>query len=483
MNILKNADLFGVPFIQSIDQKQSKYQSIFGGILSLIIFSSSLGYAIWILYLWQTKQMNPKISTSKYATDYSTLDLNQDFIKIYYWKYDNNLIDPFKTKILLPLVIYNRQNQLTQPQLITNNIVSSYGNTYIPKIELGFSKIDGEMYTSGQMYIQIVLCSEVYLSPDEKCASKELIEEFFKQSSNIIVIQIYSTSLNSRDGSEQVGLQEFYIQIEERFCYTMNTFLETNLYELQDDFLFGTSQFKEFISGAVVQTQTSSSEYCYKAFNNDALSIIYLGMNGNQMQTIFEYPRIGDILANIGSIVSLLFMSKYIIIMLNQYSLKQSIIKEMISYYYPQFKNVCITKNWRQKIVMVKINQTVVDIKEFIKFYDKAQKQMIQKLSYLNLLYEISRLYFIIRSSKCREELYKSHHIGIKMNFNAINELDGIFNYKSICSLQSSRDNILLNEDDADILSLSKKGLENCCNIIPEEIFNEIDFYITNKIV
>lgn len=54
--------------------------------------------------------MNPKISTSKYATDYSTLDLNQDFIKIYYWKYDNNLIDPFKTKILLPLVIYNRQN-------------------------------------------------------------------------------------------------------------------------------------------------------------------------------------------------------------------------------------------------------------------------------------------------------------------------------------------------------------------------------------
>lgn len=45
-------------------------------------------------------------------------------------------------------------------------------------------------------------------------------------------------------------------------------------------------------------------------------------MNGNQMKTIFEYPRIGDILANIGSIISLLFMSKYVIIILNQYSLK-----------------------------------------------------------------------------------------------------------------------------------------------------------------
>lgn len=44
-------------------------------------------------------------------------------------------------------------------------------------------------------------------------------------------------------------------------------------------------------------------------------------MYGNQMKTIFEYPRAGDIFANIGSIVSLLFMIKYIIIFLNQYSL------------------------------------------------------------------------------------------------------------------------------------------------------------------
>lgn len=41
---------------------------------------------------------------------------------------------------------------------------------------------------------------------------------------------------------------------------------------------------------------------------------------------------------------------------------------------------------------------------------------MNPKLSYINLLYEMSRIYFIIRSFKCREELKKSHSIGIKID-------------------------------------------------------------------
>ncbi|CAD8107912.1 unnamed protein product [Paramecium primaurelia] len=476
MNILKNLDLFGVPF-------ESKYKSIFGGILSLVTILASLAYAIWIFYLWQTKQMNPKISNSKYVSDYSSLDLNKDFIRLYYWQYDENLIDPFQAKILLPLVIYNRQNQLTSPQVINTTSVTSYGNTYIPKIELGFTKIDGEIYTSEEMYIQIVMCSEIYLQPDEKCASPDLTEQFFKQSSNLVVMQIYSTTLDSRDGSEQIGLQEFYIQIEQQFCYTMNTFLETNLYELQDYFLFGTSKYKEYISGAVVQTQTSSSEYCYKTFNNNAISLVYIGMNGNQMKTIFEYPRAGDIFANIGSIVSLLFMIKYIIIILNQYALNQKIITELIYFYYPEFKNICITKNWRYNITMVKINQKEVDIKEYMKFYNKVQQQMQQKLCYLNLLFEISRLYFIIRSFKYREELYKSHSVGIKMNLNLNKEFDFIDNYNSISSAKSNLQSIVLNEDDADLISLTRRRPQNNFDCIPEEIINENDFYNTNKIV
>lgn len=40
-------------------------------------------------------------------------------------------------------------------------------------------------------------------------------------------------------------------------------------------------------------------------------------MKGNQLKTIFEYPNAGDLFANIGSIVSILFMVRHIIVFFN----------------------------------------------------------------------------------------------------------------------------------------------------------------------
>ena len=58
-------------------------------------------------------------------------------------------------------------------------------------------------------------------------------------------------------------------------------------------------------------------------------------MKGNQVKTTLEYPNAGDLLANIGSIVSVLFMVRHIIVFFNSYYLNEKIINDMISYYYP----------------------------------------------------------------------------------------------------------------------------------------------------
>ncbi|CAK65579.1 unnamed protein product (macronuclear) [Paramecium tetraurelia] len=210
---------------------------------------------------------------------------------------------------------------------------------------------------------------------------------------------------------------------------TKNTFYKsiyicvgTNLFELQKYFLFGTSEYKGYIVDAQIQTQTNSFEYCQKAYQNDVIGAVYLGMRGTQEKTILEYPRLGDLLANIGSIVSILFMFKYMIMYLNEFYLNQKVLEELISFYYPEFKKIEIKKNWFGKIVQVRFNQ--------MKFFDKASKQMQQKLSYLNLLYEISRLYFVIRSSKFRNEFYKSHQIGIKDQFSLVQR------YRDACQLK-----------------------------------------------
>ncbi|CAD8074806.1 unnamed protein product [Paramecium sonneborni] len=484
LNILRTADFFGAPFVQQIDPKQSIYKSAFGGLVTLLICSASLGYAIWVLYQWQNNQLSPKISNSMYVSDFSLLDLNYDAIKLYYWRFGENQIDPFESKILLPLVMYTTNFSFTelQPINVSNQTSFDESKFYIPRMSLAFQNISGEIFTTSEMYIQIVRCQEIYLKENEKCASDELTEQFFQQPLNTIIVQVHYKQLNSRDGSEQNSLQEFYIQIEKQNCYTLNTFLQSNFYEVQDSFLFGFSRNLEYINGAFIQPQTNSLEFCKQAYGNDVLGLIYIVMKGNQIKTIFEYPHAGDLLANIGSIVSVLFMIKHVIIIFNEYYLNKKILNELIQFYYPEFKNIIIKRNWRFKMVKVLLNSYEVDVKEFKLFYKKVQTQMQTKLSYLNLLYEMSRIYFIIRSFKYRQELKKAHQIGIKINLSQPKEfIDSGPNSNWTNRVSSTIS--YLNDEDADLLSLSNKTLEQNQLQIPDEICLENDFYESNKVL
>ncbi|CAK65549.1 unnamed protein product (macronuclear) [Paramecium tetraurelia] len=479
MKTLKNADFFGVPFVQNIDHGQTKYKSTFGGIITITIFSVSLAYVIWIGYLWQTNQMSPKISRQNYISDYSLLDLSQDVIRLYYWKGTEDRIDPFVSNILLPLVMYSKDTELTAPQLIKNHIVDSNVDLYVPDMKFGFTYYEGIIYTSNEMYVEVVLCDEIYLQPGEKCASQELRDQFFAQRGNEVIIEFYSTTIDPRDGKEQRGYQEYYIQIEEQFCYSVAALFKTTLFELQNMLLFGPSQYKEYIVDVSIQTQTNSREYCSNLFETEAIGVVYLAMRGTQEKTVLEYPRLGDLLANVGSIVSILFIMKYFIMFLNEYYLNQKVLKEIISFYYPEFKRIQIKKNWRGKMVDVSLNKVKIDPKNYKKFYEKVSSQMQKKLSYLNLLYEISRMYFVMRSSKFRNEFHKSHQIGIKISLFQQKESEMILTPKSEKYFEN---NHVLNEDDAEILNYNRTNIVRNYELISEEIYNEMDYYYMNKI-
>ncbi|CAK77289.1 unnamed protein product (macronuclear) [Paramecium tetraurelia] len=299
IKILRAADFFGAPFVQQIDPKQSIYKSAFGGLITLLISSASFAYAIWVLFKWQNNQLSPKISNSVYVSDFSLLDLDYDVIKLYYWKIEENYLDPFESKILLPLVMYTTNFSFSELQVINRSNETSADGTqyYLPKMSLAFQNISGVIYTTSEMYIQIVKCQQIYLKENEKCASDELIEQFFSQPLNTIVLQVQQKQLNSLDGSVQNSLQEFYIQIEKQNCYTLNTFLQSNFYELQNSFLFGYPTYLEYINGAFIQSQTNSAEFCRLAYGNDILGLIYIVMKGNQIKTIFEYPHAGDLIS------------------------------------------------------------------------------------------------------------------------------------------------------------------------------------------
>lgn len=60
------------------------------------------------------------------------MDLNYDVVKICYYKYEENLIDPFEAKVLLPLIIYTDNYTFTETTLLSlSNQTSYYGNKFI----------------------------------------------------------------------------------------------------------------------------------------------------------------------------------------------------------------------------------------------------------------------------------------------------------------------------------------------------------------
>ncbi|CAK89463.1 unnamed protein product (macronuclear) [Paramecium tetraurelia] len=448
-----------------------------------MIFSASLAYTLWVFFQWQTNQYSPKITNFVYVSNFELLDFDYDIIKITYQGYKEGMIDPFKEKVLIPLLIYTENFEYGNATVLRlSNQTSYYGNNFlIPKMKLGFSKVNGNLMTTSEMYVQIVKCTPDLLEKDENCASEETIQKFFSQPLNYLVLQIKGKQLNSNDGQVQTSMQEFYIQIEETSCYTFNIFLQSNFYEVKDSLLFGLSKQNEFINGALVQSQTNSAQYCYQAYGNVTYASFYIAMKGDQIKTIFEYPTAGDLLANIGSIVSILFMIRFMIFFLNDYYLNEKIINDLIAFYYPQFHQVRFKRNWRREIIKVKFRNENIDIDKFKRFYEKAKSKMEQKLTFENLIYEISRIYILIRANMTREELKKSHLVGLNLDF--LYEKEVPKNFVSECEggiTQNENEAQILNEDDVAILSLYENKVALKTRVFDEK--SQRTFFDINRI-
>ncbi|CAD8182559.1 unnamed protein product [Paramecium octaurelia] len=481
VNYFKSIDFFGATFNQNIDKKQQSFKSVFGGIMTLFIFSASLAYAVYVFYKWQTNQYSPKITTFVNTSSFELLDLDYDIIKLSYSEYKAGLIDPFEEKVLIPLLIYTENFEYGTPTVLTlSNQTSYYGNKYlIPKMQLGFSYVNGNLMTTSEMYVQIVKCTPDLLEEGESCASEETTKKFFNQPLNYIILQVKGKQLNSKDGSVQTSIQEFYIQIEETTCYTFNIFLQSNFYEVNDSLLFGQSKQNEFINGALIQSQSNSAQYCYQAYGNITYASFYIAMKGDQIKTIYEYPSAGDLLANIGSIVSVLFMARFMIFFLNDYYLNEKIINDLIAFYYPQFHQVRFKRNWRRQITQVKFRNQKIDVDKFKSFYEKVKSKMEQKLTFENLIYEISRIYILIRANMTREEIKRSHLVGLRLDY--LKEIPK--NLTSECEgdiAQHENDVRLLNDDDIALLSLYENKVALKTMIFEEK--SQSTFFDINRV-
>ena len=61
LNKFKKLDLFSKPFSFKIDSSDTGLKTILGAILSILILLLSLSYFIYLMYIWISSEMSPKV--------------------------------------------------------------------------------------------------------------------------------------------------------------------------------------------------------------------------------------------------------------------------------------------------------------------------------------------------------------------------------------------------------------------------------------
>ncbi|CAD8129845.1 unnamed protein product [Paramecium sonneborni] len=161
-----------------------------------------------------------------------------------------------------------------------------------------------------------------------------------------------------------------------------------------------------------------------QSFGSKYLGLFLIGVDSLSETQQIIYPKLGEILADVGSIMSTLMMLKLIVIQINSKILEDTLLNTIISYYYPEMQQVSFERNFLGRITNVSKNGKVIQDKVgFLKYYEQLKDFTKDKLTILNQIYEISRIQFILLSIQSKQAFRHSHQIGIRLyNNHMINQ-------------------------------------------------------------
>ncbi|CAK91261.1 unnamed protein product (macronuclear) [Paramecium tetraurelia] len=153
--------------------------------------------------------------------------------------------------------------------------------------------------------------------------------------------------------------------------------------------------------------QSYDADYTNKFFSKDIVMILYYTLDQIKQETLYEYPKISEILADTGSIVSWFFTLSYFVTLYNKELSMQNIITEVIQMYYNDFKNLSIKKNWYGKINEISFKDKSCDMAKMQKLLKKLEELAIQKLDQKSILLELSKLQNLLVRQLGQEQIYQ----------------------------------------------------------------------------
>ncbi|CAD8083206.1 unnamed protein product [Paramecium sonneborni] len=421
---LRRVDQFGANYKPSYAYGEVQFKTSLGGLLSILLYGASLSYLIYELILWRSGQILPKVTTM--ATEIESYSLNFDQVTVAEFclrrhKSIPDQIDPFEPEniILLPMLYKVIEDELQIPTPLLSKKLSPEHKMIvieIRNIELSNNENEQIDHKNIEYTIMFEECDQSVLPEGWTCAKEERVKEFFSQKQNQLFIRTFVNQYNTSTKQLEMIEQDYYASFDNKTTYFSQLSFGTSNVSVDTGFLFENIEKYEFPSQIITYIQQMDLDYFTHTFQKDVFIVFEFEL-GTLQQTIFvEYPKVSEVLANIGSIISFFLFFSNVAYLINEKTLEDRVVRAVIEMYYPQLKNIKFISNWYSKIIGVKYFDKSIPFNKFMQKYRDLTEIAKQKLCLTNSLYEVSRLQFILRSNFDYEILSSCHSIGIKLN-------------------------------------------------------------------
>ncbi|CAD8213717.1 unnamed protein product [Paramecium octaurelia] len=419
---LRDLDQFGVVFKPSITQ-DSEYKTVLGGILSILLYGISLGYFIYQFAIWKEGGMLPKITVSSEVIENQQIQFDEPLFSIRMRKMNDTNIDPFNPQniVMLPLIFQYVNGQLITPPslpLINNTADDEFVTIFFDNITLAISKERTVESPELEYMIILIDCVPQILANNTqlKCANSTTRKSFFNQSVNTLLFTTFIKQFNAQQEKINTFGSEVIVALDPSSVYFSTSTLKMQETVIDNGLLFENTYQRDFILDISTAGQQVNSKFFADVINSTTYFINNYQLNGIKSIQYIQYPKVNEVLADTGSIVSILLLTSAFVIMTNQYFLESEAISQVINMFYPNLKYLKYRKNWYGKITRIQLLDRNLNIDKFNSHYGKLKEVAQVKLTITNQIYEISRLQFILQSIISRSHFISSHQIGIKEN-------------------------------------------------------------------
>ncbi|CAD8169711.1 unnamed protein product [Paramecium pentaurelia] len=413
---IRKIDQFGVAFQPKIKYSSNQYKTAVGGIMSIILYGLSFSYLLYSFVQYAQGNILPKITTIQAKADQQSIKFENEIMSFKIRPGQDNFINPFNPTalVLLPLVLPFKNNEIPPSQYFNfEQIQFQEDKISIRNIDLQYGDLTQD---ETEQIIAFVGCKQVNLPAPFVCANESIRDQFFAQSRNAIIVTTQVNQFNTNKRTlDEVG-KEQVLAIVDNSTYFQTTNLNMQESQVDTGFLLESIDKLIYATDFYLTNQQMDQQYFRTTFKFDAYLVFQIRIGKLRYFQSIQYPKISEILADAGSIASTILLLSYFVVLCNQSLLEKQSLNDIISIYYPQYKDIQIKKTFYGQIKEVLYEGKQQDIEQFKEYQKDLQERADKKLSMLNQVYEISRLQFMITNIlKSKEQLRQSHKIGIKL--------------------------------------------------------------------